>query len=531
MTDVIHLDLPSTQIEIRDEEKREIFGRIIPYGEQITIRGRPESFAMGAVQDVQPLNVKLLPHHDQKTPVGRMMSLEERDDGAYASFIISKTQQGDELLQLVKDGVLDSFSPGFIPGEQDKAGVHRRVKALPEVSLVTFPAYESAKVLAVRQEEKTEMEVETKEERVLSEEDFLSWEKRMEDVQARLDSIVQASQAPDPEIQKRVRELTPLHWFAARVDADINHNGGRLERMEESFHDLLQSRALDDVTGVYPEPDPATDASGLVVQEFIASLLVDTVDRRRPLFSNLGSFPMPRSGYAKIPVWTQHTEVAARPTQKAEAASRKPIITGASFEAEWYSGAVDIALELVRTSEMSVLEIIWNDLLGQYAVVTEAAAVTFLDTGGQGFTYTGTALATNTYAAFIAAVLAAADTVEDNSGAPATKLFVTRAQFNALVGLINPTVFTATGDGAGSTVDLTAQSFVIPGSGIQVIKTKNLDQAVLTNGDALKVSDGGPERVEAINVALMGQDLGLLGRTMIVPRIPSAVVVFGTEPS
>jgi uncharacterized protein len=73
----------------------------------------------------------------------------------YGEFRISKTDVGDQALELVRDGVLTNLSIGFQPLKDRKTsnGVVERLKAhLAEVSLVTFGAYgEAASVQAVRE--------------------------------------------------------------------------------------------------------------------------------------------------------------------------------------------------------------------------------------------------------------------------------------------------------------------------------------------------------------------------------------------
>jgi len=81
--------------------------------------------------------------------------LEERDGGLYGEFRISKTEAGDEALELIRDGVLTNLSVGFQPLKDEKrGGVTNRIKAhLAEVSLVTFGAYgDAANIVAVRSE-------------------------------------------------------------------------------------------------------------------------------------------------------------------------------------------------------------------------------------------------------------------------------------------------------------------------------------------------------------------------------------------
>jgi HK97 family phage prohead protease len=99
--------------------------------------------------------VKLLYQHKADAPIGRATMLEERDGGLYGEFRISKTEAGDEALELIRDGVLSNLSVGFQPLKDEKReGIVNRLKAhLAEVSLVTFGAYgDAAAITAVRQE-------------------------------------------------------------------------------------------------------------------------------------------------------------------------------------------------------------------------------------------------------------------------------------------------------------------------------------------------------------------------------------------
>ena len=99
--------------------------------------------------------MKALAQHDHRNlPLGRVTKLREDSAGLYAELRMSKTRDADEVLELVKDGALDSFSIGFNPvrdrWSSDGSHVERLEVGLREVSLVAFPAYESARVLAVR---------------------------------------------------------------------------------------------------------------------------------------------------------------------------------------------------------------------------------------------------------------------------------------------------------------------------------------------------------------------------------------------
>jgi len=135
-------------LEIRDDDNggRTIYGIAVPYDKEQQVGKVTEIFKRGAFADVIKAahRVKLLRNHDGKNPIGRATLLREDEDGLYAEFKVSKTREGDDALELVKDGALDQLSIGFVPIKNRKRddGVIERIKAhLAEVSLVTFGAY------------------------------------------------------------------------------------------------------------------------------------------------------------------------------------------------------------------------------------------------------------------------------------------------------------------------------------------------------------------------------------------------------
>ncbi len=135
-------------LEIREEENggRTIYGIAVPYDKEQRIGKDTEVFRKGAFAEVIKAahRVKLLRNHKSESPIGRATLLRETDEGRYAEFKVSKTREGDDALELVKDGALDQLSIGFVPIKNRKRedGVIERIKAhLAEVSLVTFGAY------------------------------------------------------------------------------------------------------------------------------------------------------------------------------------------------------------------------------------------------------------------------------------------------------------------------------------------------------------------------------------------------------
>ena len=143
-----------------DETGRVIYGCCVPYNQRAEIDDLggtyTEMFIRGSFQRSiaeRGGKVKLMACHDaRRWPVGKAVALDERDGGLYGSFHVPSTREGDDVLTLVRDGVLDSFSIGFRPvrNRRENGVVVRVEAALHEVSLVAMPAYEGAAVAGIR---------------------------------------------------------------------------------------------------------------------------------------------------------------------------------------------------------------------------------------------------------------------------------------------------------------------------------------------------------------------------------------------
>jgi HK97 family phage prohead protease len=146
-------------LEIRGDG-RTLSGIAVPFNEPARIDGSfDETFVMGAfsrtIAERSPEKVKLLASHDaSQFPIGHATSLREDPSGLLADFRVADTDRGNEALQLVRDGTLDSLSVGFVPISDNwsRDGRSRTVTEakLLEVSLVSWPAYSGAVVTGVR---------------------------------------------------------------------------------------------------------------------------------------------------------------------------------------------------------------------------------------------------------------------------------------------------------------------------------------------------------------------------------------------
>ena len=159
MTDFIDRALVQGDLAVRGDG-RTVYGLAVPFDREATVNdgfGKyREVFRHGAF--TRTINagldrVKFLINHDrQRLPIGKAVSLREDPAGLVGEFRVSNTRDGDEALELVRDGVLDAFSIGFAPiQERDSKGLVERLEVkLMETSIVAFPAYEGAVVAGVR---------------------------------------------------------------------------------------------------------------------------------------------------------------------------------------------------------------------------------------------------------------------------------------------------------------------------------------------------------------------------------------------
>lgn len=150
------------EFRVADAGERIVEGVAVPYGDPTEIYERGalfwEQFAPGAFGDSiakRGTRVPLLLHHDDRSlPVGKTVELTETADALRVVARVSDTTDGNDALTLVRDGVLDGLSVGFYSlGEQwNSERTERTVTRaeLRELSLVNFPAYDNARVLAVR---------------------------------------------------------------------------------------------------------------------------------------------------------------------------------------------------------------------------------------------------------------------------------------------------------------------------------------------------------------------------------------------
>jgi HK97 family phage prohead protease/HK97 family phage major capsid protein len=145
-------EMETREFEVRaDLEERTITGLAVPYGQDANIGGTyMERFVPGAISDVT--DVKLFYGHEE--PIGKVLTGRDTEAGYEITAKVSDTARGNEVMTLMRDGVLNKFSVGFVPLESERDGstVTRTKVSLKEVSVVPFPAFAGANITEVRED-------------------------------------------------------------------------------------------------------------------------------------------------------------------------------------------------------------------------------------------------------------------------------------------------------------------------------------------------------------------------------------------
>jgi HK97 family phage major capsid protein len=155
------------------------------------------------------------------------------------------------------------------------------------------------------------------------------------------------------------------------ADLYLAHMGdnGAMGRMEV-FNRVAAHQTTADNPGLLPEQ--------------IVSPLVNFIEVARPICATLGPTDLGGGAWSYARV-TQHTQVAKQAGEKTELASRKMLITKTSLGADTFGGYVNVSKQDINRTSPAILDMVINDLAGQYAIETEeeaAAVMTAAATAG-----------------------------------------------------------------------------------------------------------------------------------------------------
>ena len=475
------------------------YGRAVPYGVETDLGGLRESFAQNAFTVEDVVGKPLAYRHGE--PIGVITGATNEADGLYIDFQIANTALGRDAATLIRTGSSKGLSVGFNPLQsaynRAKTAVVHTAAALAEVSITHQPAYASAGVSSIREEQR--MSVETIEEATPVVTVDTEAREAIAEVRRELASVVHVAEP-----------VHPLERYRSFSDYRLAVWNGKEE----------QRALFDQVTG---------DNPGLMPPVWMQEIR-GIVDLGRRAITAL-SGPMSPGDSGMTVNWPYYDGnlldiVEAQANEKDEVNSVKISFEKGAADLATYSAGSDISFQLLQRSSPAYLDGHNRVMLASYAQVTDRKFTYDLWSDGTGIEDYVFASDTDG-AAFRRAVFSASVTVEDATGMPASVVLVSSAVFRKIGGwsTFYPSVYSTVN--VSGTAD--ARSLSANVSGLPVIRAPWLDtnaayNAIVTNSMAARWLEAGPSLVSADNVAQLGRDIAIYGYGASALFIPAGVV-------
>jgi HK97 family phage prohead protease len=367
-----------------DKPSRSISGVAVTYDETATVNdGTQVRFLQGSLP-VTGRDPKLYMQHDANQIVGKVVERVDTPQGMMFTAKISATRLGDEALTLANDGVIDAVSVGVTPTKfsYDEEGVMIVEAATwSELSLVSEGAFSGAvitEVAASAPDEPVEGIHETEPQVELQSDQEPTKDTDMSDKKD--ETVVEAAQATTEKLwaqpARKFNLPTPGEYFAAmHIGGTTFENVARAtNEFVKSKQSALQAAAGDIVT---------TDTPGLLPVPVLGPVFQD-LNFIRPVVAAVGARAMPNGGASKTfvrPTITTHTSVAAQSSELAAASATTMVIASNSVTKTTLAGQVTLSIQDVDFTDPASLNIILNDLVGEYLIASDNVAADAITAG------------------------------------------------------------------------------------------------------------------------------------------------------
>jgi HK97 family phage prohead protease len=360
-----------------DTPSRTISGIAVPYNVEAVVvsDGTSVIFRPGSLP-VEGKAPRLFMYHNASMPVGIVTERVDTDEGMMFTARISKTTLGDDALVMALDGTIDQVSVGVNPTKfayDDEGNMIIEAADWMELSLVPIGAFGDAANIT-----KVAASIHQEPEEVVLNEEVTPVEEKPEMSEV-TETAVEATipTAPIFAQAKRVFDLpTPGEYLAAM------HIGGETFRNVAaaagdymmSKQTALQAAAGDIIT---------TDTPGLIPTPVLGPVFQD-LNFIRPVVNAVGARAMPNGGASKTfirPTITTHTSVAAQSSELAAVSATTMVIAANTVSKTTLSGQVTLSIQDVDFTDPASLQIVLNDLIGEYLIASDNVAADAITAG------------------------------------------------------------------------------------------------------------------------------------------------------
>jgi HK97 family phage prohead protease/HK97 family phage major capsid protein len=501
-------ELETRSFEVRLEaDTREVVGIAVPYGQVADIGSYQEKFVPGAIRSVE--DVKLFWQHSE--PIGKILEGRDTEAGFEIRAMISDTPRGQEAYTLLKDGVINKFSVGFMPLEQTREGslVTRTLVDLKEVSLVSFPAFQGANVAEVR-EESTVAEVVA--DSIRTKETNMSENMEL-DVRAVQDEVAEI---------RRELELVKTPAISVSTEGKFRSQGEYAKALVSGDSDAV-------------ELFRAATSADVALRPAFVGFVNSLINSGRPTLAAFSMAALPATGlsveYAKIN--TNTIAIGKQTTENTALSNGDVALSTVSVSVSTYGGYVKLSKQAVERSTVNYLDVAFQAMSLAYAkkmntdFVAVIAALNFT-----GKTVDASAL---TAAGVVGAISDAASMIYANTGLSPEFIVAGSIAYKRLISVVDtngrPVVLQ---DGAGVNNIGSANVPGLKGSllGLPIICDPTISDKVayIANSLALTTyeSAGNPARLSTSDVTTLSDFYSVYGYAAVAVPFEGAIVKINT---
>jgi HK97 family phage prohead protease len=409
------IQLTSTNVRIQaaegDQPSRTIEGVAVPYNVPATVSGGERVMFLRGSLPTDGKAPRLLENHDASRIIGVVTARMDDDNEMRYSARISATKAGDDVIELIKDGALDAVSVGVDPidAEYNDDGILVVSKAAwRELSIVAEPAFQDATIDSIA----AAKVVTTDKENTMS------------------DTPETPAESPKAPIWAEARR-TPSRlpsmseWMSAYVQGGEKFAAvNRMIADHQAVHNPLEAAAGDIIT---------TDTPGLLPVPVLGPVY-DNINYIRPVVSAIGARAMPLGAGKTFnrPEITTHTSVAQQSTELSTLSSTTMVVSSNIVTRLTFGGTVLLSEQDIDWTDPASVDIVLQDLAGQYADATDNyAADQLYSAATSAGTWAGTA------ATLLADIYTCAKVISQTSNVLPTHMFVSPASWAKIGGLVD----------------------------------------------------------------------------------------------
>jgi len=360
------IKMPMT-VTAADTIKRTISGTIVTWNEQGNTSVGPTVFAKDSIE-MKP--VKLLLEHDRTRPIGKLISHSVEDDKIVATFRIANTMAGEDALIEATEGLRDGFSVGAQINEwvNNKGIMEITSATLDEVSLVTDPAIDSARVSEVAASEN---------------------EAPKEDsapATAEADKPTEGEQVSDTTVPAPAEETVEAAKVEAAAPRPAFFTAPRLEFTKAKYLEAsIRSKVFgDDASRQYvlAADDTTSNNAGLVPTRQLTEVINPLSQSVRPAVDAISRGVLPDAGMTfEIPKITAVPTVAD--VNEGDAITETGMTSEfLSVSVNKFAGGQEFSVELLDRSSPVFFDILVAEMEKAYLKATDSAVLDVLATNG-----------------------------------------------------------------------------------------------------------------------------------------------------